>query len=218
MAFSLPTYGDVVVPPLPTQLAENPKCSAAKEASRLYREANAATARIGEVRQAANEATERLRTAEIAYNGELDRGVTAERNVKLEAKLAAELSEAKLAAEPGIHQRRHNAAVQAQRSAVQAYGDHLVVNATELIAELAPEAHDATEALAAARAKIQPEVERYAAVREAVQAIVRVVAQSRDEEVYWALPSTDTLPPLPAEETLAWHDRQYRPEVAEAAA
>lgn len=216
MPFTISSFGDVQVPPLPSPLAEHPKSNEAKEVARLYREALAATARIGEVRQAANDATDRLRAAEVAYNAELDRGVVGERNVKLEAKLAAELTEAKLAAEPGIHQRRHRAAVQAQRSAVQAFGDHLIVNATALIAELTPEAVAATEALAKARASISEQVGRYAAARQAVQVIVNVVATSVDEKSWWALPSTDTVPPLPADETLKWHDRTYRPEIAAA--
>ena len=218
MPFTISSFGDVGVPKLPAPLAQHPDSNEAKEAARLYREAKAATARIAEVRDAANDAQERLRTAESAYAAELDRGVAGERNLKLEAKLAVELNEARLGAEPEAHQRRHRTAVQAQRQAVQAYGDSLVVNAAALIAELAPEALAATEALAEARASIQPDVERYAEARAAVQAIVRVVATSVDEQRYWALPSTDTQPPLPADATLAWHDQTYRPEVAEAAA
>lgn len=216
MPFTISSFGDVQVPPLPTPLVEHPKSDEAKQVARLYYEALAATERIGEVRQAATDAQERLRTSEAVYNAELDRGLSAERNLKLEAKLAAELNEARLGAEPEIHQRRHRAAVDAQRRAVQSYGDHLYVNASALIAELAPEALAATEALGDARASISPEVERYAAVRRSVQGIVNVVAQSVDEKSYWALPASDNLPPLPAEATLAWHNSLYRPEVAAA--
>jgi hypothetical protein len=218
MPFTISSFGDVTVPQLPAVLAESPRSAEGKEVAGLYRAALDATARVAEVRQAANLAQERLRAAELAYGAELDRGATAERNTRLETKLATELNEARLAAEPEIHQRRHRAAVDAQRRAVQTYGDSFYVNATRLISELALEAHDATEALAAARSKIQPEIERYAAARAAVQSIIRVVAQSRDEEVAWALPQSDSEPPLPAATTLEWHDRRYHPEVAEVAA
>lgn len=216
MPFTISSFGDVQVPKLPPPLAQNPKSSEAKEVARLYREALAATARVTEVRQAANEAQEHLRACEVAYHSELDRGAIEDRNTKLESRLAVELNEARLAAEPGIHQRRHATAVQAQRAAVQAFGDSMYTNAAALVAELAPEAHSATEALAEARASIQPELDRYLAVRGAVQAVVDIVATSVDEKSWWTLPSTDTLPPLPAEATLAWHDRTYRPEVAAA--
>lgn len=145
------------VEPLPlgtNPLPPSPKSKVAKDAAKLWGEAETLTGRLRKLQREAAELGAQLESARDALAAEVERGaVSGDRNPAQEAELVAALQAAEIAADPGILQRRYRALLDAQRVAVQKAQRFLSLNIADLIkSEYQALAEEAWAALESAEA------------------------------------------------------------------
>ena len=198
---------------LPANPIPNPKTALGKEALTLYEAAKTATARIRECRDAESDAARTLAEARAALHAEVARGGRDGQDIDREVELARELQARQLHADADLHNRRRDAALDAQRDAVQAWVYFVRNHTRELIeGELEDVAKRVSEELIAAREQAQPAEDAYRAFREQVRELTNIVVvgpdphtaaslgiPSRDDiALKWAL-APDPEPPLPGQ-------------------
>jgi hypothetical protein len=145
----------------------------------------------------------------------------------LEVKLARAIEDAKIAADPALHQPRISAAATKQNAAVaeaRSFTEHRIA---DLLGELRPEAERVTAELAEARAKLAPFVRAYGEIAARVETLTHAVHRGRRApQEYsgftptieltmrerWALPTSDAEVPMPDAATVDEWDRLVHPD------
>lgn len=186
-----------------------PRSEAAKEAVKLHQDAQEATARLREVRDAQNDAIGRYQRAQAALQAEIVRGAKGGIDQEREHELSLELAAAERMAEPRTHQLRQRAAVEAQRAAVRAYNVHVWDQLPALLDEIRPEAEQASAELVEALERIAPIRQRYQQIAEQARQL-SLIAATGEHAHYWAQTlklADEPAPPLPSDEGIATFER-----------
>lgn len=178
---------------LPANPLPKPKSKIGKEALALHQAAQDACKRIQEARDAETEAVSAWSAAKQSLLSEIQRGGRDGRDADAEQELSAEVARLELLAQPNLLAERKSAAQAASDGAITAFQRFVTENASDLIAELAPEAEKASADLVAIIEKVKPIEDTYKEVHERVRQLV-ILAYGFDER--WNLADVPA-PPLP---------------------
>ena len=173
----------------------------------MHTVAGAARARIGAIAQEGRNAWDDFLAARA--NLETQRRQP-ERNPERELELAERVRTAETLADATPFRERSNEAAAAAERAVQHYRAYVYQNSPALLAELEQPAIDATEALAAASAKLEPLRVARADAAANVQNLTDTL-HNGNHAAAWALPGDPAEVPYPRADVIAWLANEIAP-------
>lgn len=190
---------------LPELLFVKPTSDVGKEAARLHKAAQAATARLQEARDAAHDATQAMQAARAAFAAEVQRGAVEGLDQEREHELSIALAASERLADPDVHTLRSKTAVLTQKAAVRDYNAFVWEHLVELMdEELRPEAEAASAELIEALESIAPMQERYRGIQRRAWVLARVAAVGPHAEEWARIlqVGSEPAPPIPSDEGL----------------
>jgi hypothetical protein len=213
--------------PIPPLVITDPKSEAGEQLVVLHERAVEATRILRACEQAWRDATGAISVCQEALAAELDRGAQkGTQNRPLEVKLARAIEDAKIAADPVLHEPRIDAAATKQNAAVNEVRGHTQRFVADLLEELRPEAERVTAELAEAREKLVPFLNAYGEIAARVAILTESVHRGRKapqdygfgstieitHRERWTHPPRDTEVPFPDQATVEEWDRSIHPE------